>query len=964
MNIADLRRRYPGYSDDEIVGALQATKYPDFSVQEIKDVLGVKAPKRSLFAVANDTVIEAANAAAGTVGAISDFVVPGNRVSKFIDESIIKPGEASQSDAVKADKERFRSRMEAADGIGDELGAVGSYLADAPLQALAQAAGSFVVPGGAIKGTQALAKVAGAGAAGVTRAGLAGGVAVGAAGAGGDAAGTAYDLATKAGATDEQATDAARGASVIPAIVGGLGGLVGAERLLAGAGGFKGSLLSRALKTGAAEGVQEGVEEGVTQYEGQRAAVPFDPTINPAKGVAGASAMGAALGFATGAGTALLVRQEQADAGMADLRAAQTADDAIDAALRATDVPLEVPPAIDRFGEILPPGAGPRAVNERAIDEIRQLDPEQQNAALGLLATIDNPRVSPGVRRFAQNELDAMLLPVRQIPVGETEDLTPTIPAGETQELSSSEAAGQYLQPPTLQQRTAMGKRVPVGDATEIQPELVDLETIPQPDVIEVGGDAPRPEGMAERTRAPAAPVPAAPMTDDMLVKAVVDGFRGTNTPQARAFVQDFEAGRIKPADVLKLVGRPPQGPDERLAAAAAQAPQKAELQPGDLLTSDGMPYGTRSGAYARQKKDGGSLIEVPGGWAVRPKAEPETAPASARVPEAAAPQQVNAGAPEPSQSGSVSPSGDAVATKQPEAPAPIEADPQDRQGLRESDRRARDIDAAAAELTGQIVNDLKSDDDGKADFDAAEVLPGLRLFAEQANVPAEDLRQAVLKRLARENYITKGQLALVERALDPTQGTLAERVDKMRKGKPANPAEAPAPKPLSSADVGRAFDLMVQRERDTLEGVLFNWNEAELSPDADKIVMRPGRDGKYSKGSEGGKAGGRKGEFIAWLRSDAPFAPAVYGKDIGNDAEWRRQVEALRALVAAPAPAANQVAVKQQPVVTPAVSTAPAPAAANASSTPAAPNPERPEALIELRKRLSVLEALRRCIG
>jgi hypothetical protein len=42
----------------------------------------------------------------------------------------------------------------------------------------------------------------------------------------------------------------------------------------------------------------------------------------------------------------------------------------------------------------------------------------------------------------------------------------------------------------------------------------------------------------------------------------------------------------------------------------------------------------------------------------------------------------------------------------------------------------------------------------------------------------------------------------------------------------------------------------------------------------------------------------------------------------------------------------------------------APAPAAANASSTPAATNPERPDALIELRKRLSVLEALRRCIG
>jgi hypothetical protein len=46
-----------------------------------------------------------------------------------------------------------------------------------------------------------------------------------------------------------------------------------------------------------------------------------------------------------------------------------------------------------------------------------------------------------------------------------------------------------------------------------------------------------------------------------------------------------------------------------------------------------------------------------------------ETAPAAS---EAAAPQPVNAGAPGPSQSGSVSSSGDAVATKQPDAPAPI----------------------------------------------------------------------------------------------------------------------------------------------------------------------------------------------------------------------------------------------------------------------------------------------------
>jgi hypothetical protein len=102
--------------------------------------------------------------------------------------------------------------------------------------------------------------------------------------AGGDAAGTAYDLAIKAGATEEEATAAARQASVIPALVGGAGGAFGAEKLLAGAKGFGGGAAARAAKTGLSEAAQEAVEEGVTQYEGQRAAIPFDPSIDPSKG--------------------------------------------------------------------------------------------------------------------------------------------------------------------------------------------------------------------------------------------------------------------------------------------------------------------------------------------------------------------------------------------------------------------------------------------------------------------------------------------------------------------------------------------------------------------------------------------------------------------------------------------------------------------------------------------------------
>lgn len=261
---------------------------------------------RNPFAVANDTVIEAANAIAGGLSSAANFVSPGNRVSGFIEERIIKPGEANQSDLVQAEKARFRQEVADADTIGGEVGATLGYVARNPLQAAAQAAGSFVLPAAAVRGAGGLASLAGAGARGTARAGLAGGALAGGAMAGGDAAGTAYELVKRAGGTEEQAREAARKASMIPAAVGAAGGVVGAERLLAGAKGFGGSAASRAAKTAAVEGAQEAAEEGITQYEGQRAAVPFDPSIDPTKGVASAATMGVVLGAATGAGTSLL----------------------------------------------------------------------------------------------------------------------------------------------------------------------------------------------------------------------------------------------------------------------------------------------------------------------------------------------------------------------------------------------------------------------------------------------------------------------------------------------------------------------------------------------------------------------------------------------------------------------------------------------------------------------------------
>lgn len=295
---------------------------------------GEKPKSRNPLAVLNDTAIEAANAAAGGVSAAANFVKPGNDVSGWIDKNIIQAGEAAQSDVVKASKQQFRQEVQDADGVGGELAAVGKYVAQNPLLAAAQAAGSFVGPGLAVKGAGLAARAGGLAGKAAETAGRAGGVAAGAALAGGDAAGTAYDLAKQGGATEDQAVSAARGASVLPAVVGGAGGAFGAERLLAGGKGFAGGAAARAVKTGASEAAQEAVEEGVTQYEGQRAAMPFDPSIDPSKGVAAAAGMGAALGGVTGAGTSLLT------GGHASGQQPQQGDQQAPAEEAATQAPL------------------------------------------------------------------------------------------------------------------------------------------------------------------------------------------------------------------------------------------------------------------------------------------------------------------------------------------------------------------------------------------------------------------------------------------------------------------------------------------------------------------------------------------------------------------------------------------------------------------------------------------------
>ena len=283
-------------------------------------------PSRGLWAI-NDYVIEAANAVLGGVKALSDVAVPGSEFAKQV-EALIQQGAESQSQVAQQAKQQLSQDIEA--GGLQAVKGVGSYVLENPLLATSQAVGSFALPGTAIKGAQAAARGLGIGqraataeqaavragirpyipgaarAAGdraVGRVGLGAGALTGAALGGGDAAGQAYDIVMQETGNEALAIQAARDASIAPAAIGGLTGLIGAERLFAGLGkAGRGGRIKTAATTGLSEAAQETFEEGATQLSANFAAQQFVPELDVMKGVVGSAALGFALGGITGVG--------------------------------------------------------------------------------------------------------------------------------------------------------------------------------------------------------------------------------------------------------------------------------------------------------------------------------------------------------------------------------------------------------------------------------------------------------------------------------------------------------------------------------------------------------------------------------------------------------------------------------------------------------------------------------------
>lgn len=318
-----IRSKFPsarGLSDNEIVDKLSSlTKLP---YEDVAQRFGfTEKTSTGFLGGANDLVIEAGNAAAGLVSGVGEFVSPGNRFSRAIQQNIIDPGEAKQSIPTALAKRALQRGMSTSE-LGPQASAVYDYITENPGLAAAQAVGSFGPIGLAGKATQAGSLAVGLGSKAAGRVGLGATAAISGAAAGGDAGGDAYKLVmdtprevllahpqaqalVEAGVTDvgqiyeELATRAARRASVVPAVIGAVSGATGAEKaLLGGTRGFRG-----VAKSTGAEALGEGLEESATTFSGRKSAQEYNPAIDPMVGVYGSGLMGAALG----AGTALPV---------------------------------------------------------------------------------------------------------------------------------------------------------------------------------------------------------------------------------------------------------------------------------------------------------------------------------------------------------------------------------------------------------------------------------------------------------------------------------------------------------------------------------------------------------------------------------------------------------------------------------------------------------------------------------
>lgn len=643
MDLNEARKRLPelaGLSDESALNVIHQVYYPTMEKAALAERLGYKsppppAPERSMVRAAGDLGLQFGGGVVSGVRMMSDLFGADNAVSGGLRgaEDALRQ---LQSAAAKADQQRIAEIMKEAEskGFADQVVAGVRAFGQAPAAMIAQALGTSIP-------TLATAMIPGGAAAR-----LAGAAGVGAAQGAGNIKGVIYEEVKNnplPGETPEQTESRAARAQEYGgqnagqiALGGGLGALAGStgmERTLAGLrNGVTQAAPGMAARVGmgaAAEAVPEIAQGGQEKLASNLALRNEGFDVDPMAGVVAGATMeglaGGVMGGAFGVPNPSVQNREP-------LPQPQPAP------------PVEPAGPMTRALNTI----GPRITNTLTSDLLgRNTDPLAGQIAAERLAAEDS-----AVARNQFADRNAAALAGGGLDGSRADPLANMLADSRTAEANSFT---------NVQQAANRRPPMPASDAARILDEAkargMDMTAAPHPD----GGFVVVPrqwvtpdmaaqaeteiaDTLARMQQADAAPVQRAERrktepvdlslnTDP--VAGYIEDLRKTNTPAARAYVGEFDAGRVTRADVEQRM-QADRGltADERLARAAAE---------GLKLNPKGDPFKTLMAANLAAKTTPGTVIEVPGGYAIRPQESTLANTAAQEVPEAdAAPVQAD----------------------------------------------------------------------------------------------------------------------------------------------------------------------------------------------------------------------------------------------------------------------------------------------------------------------------------
>ncbi len=599
-----------------------------------------------------DTAVQFGQGAVTGVKMMSDIFGANNAVSSGLSD-VNQALDGLLSATAQGDKQKVAQIMQEAEGKGwGEQIVAGLKAAGVDPVGLAANALGTTLP------TLATLAIPGAGPAAVAaRTGA--GIALGAGQGVGSIKGQIYDETKRkwleSGATPEQAEAKAQeaaaygGQNTDQIALGGVLGMasvLGAERALGkvlhGSSKAGPGMLGRVSTSTVAETGTEAAQGGQEKYASNLALNRQGFDVDPMSGVianatlegAAAAPMGAVAGIprpAVVAATAVDPAQAAADAIRATEKVPESGaltkavNAGVEAKAQAVEAGgLELAPLVDGAApeavtpnglELVPrPGEqAPEPVDDPVRDQILALPDGARQDALRAYAVVNRTDVAKGVQQYNRKLLDRLLAENQPAPE------------------AAPEVGGIVRNFDPKSQPTNTLSLAPMGEAA--YDNGIDFQANAQSELARRNAELDDLTRRAPRTST--APVDLSLPTDP--VQNYLDNLRGVNTPAARAYVRDFDAGRITPADVQRRM-QAEQGltPEQRIARAAAEAPaqtdpvadrlrqavsQRATPAPTDILNPAGKPFKTRKAAGdAKKLQPMMRVVTVPGGYALAEK--------------------------------------------------------------------------------------------------------------------------------------------------------------------------------------------------------------------------------------------------------------------------------------------------------------------------------------------------------